>query len=98
MNNFQRDDEFDFDLKRNLIQNYLLQHQAESGLGSCFALLTPAENVKAHCAEVQVLKMSNHTVLKYKWNEAHHIHSFIHLNKVPMGLIWYTCVQFHRAF
>ena len=70
MNNFQRDDEFDFDLKRNLIQNYLLQHQAESGLGSCFALLTPAENVKAHCAEVQVLKISKHTVLsallKYK--------------------------------
>ena len=66
MNNFQRDDEFDFDLKRNLIQNYLLQHQAESGLANCFALFAQAENVKAHCAEVKVLKMSKHTVLKYK--------------------------------
>ena len=54
MKHFQQDDEFDFDLKRNLIQNDLLQHQGESGLGNCFALFAQAENVKAHCAAVQV--------------------------------------------
>ena len=78
MKHFQQDDEFD--LTWNETWSKMICFSTSLSLALAIALRF-----------LLGLEMSKHTVLKYKWDEAHHIHSLIHLSTlwVPMGLIWY---------